>query len=58
MTRKHFEAIAYKMSWSKPEGKKAASYKQWLKDCKAMAEVCSQFNYNFDKERFLKACGV
>lgn len=47
MTRKHFEALA-----------KALKDAEATEDmCWAIANVCARFNSNFDRVRFLVACG-
>ena len=57
MTRKHFEALAAALRNSHIEGD--PSYiDQWIVDCQAVAEICARFNPNFDRARFLAACGV
>jgi len=62
MTKKHFEALAAALKESETpdsqESEKAwVSHNQWKQDCWAVARVCQQFNNNFDRERFLDACG-
>ena len=57
MTRKHFVALARKLAWNRPE-KKGVRLSQWIKDCKAVADVCNAANMQFDRDRFLLACGL
>ena len=47
MTRKHFAAIAYVLKVEKAN----------KRICEAVASEMYQFNGNFDKGRFLAACG-
>ena len=56
MSKKHFEALAQVLSNNKPE-KKGVALAQWKKDCEAVADACRDQNYNFDRQRFLSACG-
>jgi len=56
MSRKHFQALADSLSCIKPE-KKGVAMKQWVKSCQAVADACRGQNYNFDRARFLSACG-
>jgi len=58
MTRKHFEALAAALKDRKPMGTIPYTTDQWELDCEGMASVCARFNPNFDRARFLKACGV
>ena len=57
MTRKHFNAIADALRFSRPDFSTVA-HEQWEKDCSAMADACRSFNGQFDRGRFLRACGV
>ena len=66
MTRKHFEALAAALRWAEPRNdggvfsdrEHADRVTQWKKDALSVAEVCARFNPNFDRARFLAACGV
>ena len=56
MTRMHFEAIAravretvYRCSLNGNQAEMLA---------RLMADTCEEFNPRFDRERFLRACGV
>lgn len=60
MTKKHFEALAAALkdaSFMIPVGNRTAD-SQHIYDAKAVAGVCARFNPNFDRARFLAACGV
>lgn len=63
MTKKHFIALANALQFAKPckiaepQGFKARQ-RQWIRDCKAIASACATANSNFDRERFLSACGL
>jgi hypothetical protein len=64
MTKKHFEALTAAMKASKPmrhlmDGREEPiAPAQWKHDTCTIADVCARFNPNFDRARFLKACGV
>jgi hypothetical protein len=69
MTKKHFEALAAALKFIKPSGNPvcppkdvkvflAGQQREWDYAVEATADVCSKFNPNFDRARFLKACGV
>lgn len=67
MTRKHFQLIADAMKATMPiRGEQMPAsivnhncrMAQWKNDCKAMADVCQSMNSNFDRTRFLSACGI
>jgi hypothetical protein len=67
MTRKHFEALAAALKAAQrdpelvpddaPVDTQYADDK-WLDAVYAVTDVCASFNPNFDRARFLKACGV
>ncbi len=58
MTRKHFQAIADGLAASKPNcSDDSLLMTQWENDVLQMANVCQQFNANFNRSRFLEACG-
>jgi hypothetical protein len=59
MSKKHFETIAAALANSKPFFGSPSNrrYEQWQRDVLAMADVCSEFNNNFNRSRFLSACG-
>ena len=51
MSRKHFQALASAIAQiHDPVLRRAAAER--------IADVCRQFNGRFDRERFLRACGV
>jgi hypothetical protein len=63
MTKKHFIALAAALMETRPGFvgyRKDCSdrMKVWFKDIDTVADVCARFNPNFDRERFLAACGV
>lgn len=57
MSKKHFEALAAALKAMQPHLTEELIY-QWELDCDAVADVCARFNPNFDRARFLTACGV
>jgi hypothetical protein len=59
MSRKHFQRLAEALKSEKPAANWCANkHAQWQLDVKAIANVCSSFNPNFKRERFLTACGL
>jgi hypothetical protein len=59
MTKKPFEAIAEAMARQKPADHwDANKHTQWNLDVNALADMCAAENPNFDRARFLRACGV
>ena len=61
MTRKHFNMIALAFMQTRPNRDThvgESTYQQWRTDAKAMADVCRGYNSNFDRRRFLDACGL
>lgn len=56
MTRKHYEAIAKALAYTRPLNTETAAYRNWV----AIVEnLCAQFktmNHRFDWERFVEAC--
>jgi len=58
MSRKHFIALAAALKARRPVIEALASRQQWRLDVEAIADVCNDSNTNFDRERFLAACGV
>lgn len=60
MSKKHFEALAAALNGVGPLSEDTTSKQaiQWLSDVDAVADVCASFNPNFDRARFLQACGV
>ena len=57
MTKKHFDALAAALRHQQPMFNDAA-VAQWECDVDSIAGVCARFNPNFDRARFLAACGV
>ena len=58
MTRRHFVALAAALSGLR-ENTLDSNEEETIDSCaEAVADVCAQFNVNFDRERFLAACGV
>lgn len=58
MSKKHFIAIAASLHNCRPSAKARAEYKGWLASVNAIADVCRAANSQFDRNRFLVACGV
>lgn len=62
MTKKHFDALAAalkeaRLAFALPIGVETAET-QSHRDILMVASVCARFNPNFDRARFLTACGV
>ena len=63
MTRKHFQAIADELASARPvEGSPDVkhawqAHHTWKRICEQMASMLRTQNPNFDRERFLRACG-
>jgi hypothetical protein len=57
MTRKHFQALADLVDYARNEDMfaDAETAKDFAND---LADLCRGFNNNFNRERFLEACGV
>ena len=68
MTKKHFDALAAEIRCQQPQvpvnpdgsydHDTTIRYRQWVLGAAMVADVCARFNPNFDRARFLKACGV
>lgn len=64
MTRKDYVLIAGALLRGRPEDPNctvagsAALHGQHMRDCKALADALAGTNPRFDRERFLRACGV
>jgi len=62
MSKKHFIALARALHKQEPgAGTLDASdlrWFAWYKACEAVADVCGYYNDDFDRKRFLTACGV
>ena len=57
MTKKHFTILAEALKSSKPEDPHPIFYTQWEHDVQAVADACQEVNSNFNRPRFLEACG-
>ena len=61
MSKKHFVALAAELKYRKPcpiarpKGY-AERFAVWQSVVEGVADVCSRFNPNFDRSRFIKAC--
>jgi hypothetical protein len=59
MTRKDFELIASILESSKPSPKNGPEQlEQWQWTCECFGARLSCSNANFDRARFLRACGL
>jgi hypothetical protein len=68
MTRKHFKHLARVLKNMKPREEYSYTNEDyyiylgeldlWNNTCNQMADFCSNYNSNFDRYRFLTACGV
>lgn len=67
MTRKHFVELARILKNMKPTdcvmtndelARDEAKRELWENMCNQMADFCHTFNNNFNRQRFLSACGV
>ena len=65
LTAKHFEALAAALKENRPALPEDGygqpyhfSEAQWSDCAGRIASVCARFNPNFDRARFLAACGV
>lgn len=64
MTKKHFEMLANIMKFAKPPedrgfNKLVSALLSYHSDiCNSLADGCQSENPRFDRQRFLKACGV
>lgn len=68
MSKKHFNRLAAKLAASKPNETTPeamicpdalpAMLKQWTKDVENVADVCDEFNENFNYPRFVAACNA
>lgn len=68
MSKKHYIKLAACLNQTKPirdDSRKgvevmlyAQSATQWQKDVEAVADVCASDNGNFNRARFLAACGL
>jgi hypothetical protein len=65
MTRKHFETIAAELRRQDPRPYdptnvewSSGAYCEWSTIVLGMADVLHRFNSNFDRARFLAACGL
>ena len=58
MTKKHFEAIANAVATTRMQHEGVAAYEVLLDVSQRLAVVCAQENEQFNKAKFLRACGV
>ena len=68
MTKKHFKLLAAALLRTKPMyfgdekhaeyAYHAVAYHQWTHDVVAIMQVCEESNPNFNKSKFMEACGV
>ena len=58
MTRKDYVAIAAAMARVIPLDNDRGSYRVWEATVCSLADYLATTNPRFDRERFLKACGV
>lgn len=59
MTRKHFKEMAERLKWHKPDANASNEEKAlWVKLVDEMAGMGKMFNGNFDRDRFMTACGA
>lgn len=64
MTRKDYVLIADALKCvrtsaaGRDEGELEDRLAQWSEDCEAVADALANDNPRFDRDRFLKACGV
>jgi hypothetical protein len=57
MTRKHFQQLADELKSAYPVGNNPLAIITWRECVEAVARTCKAGNSNFDRARFLKACG-
>jgi hypothetical protein len=57
MTRKYFNDMADKLNKIKPSPPLYQDIMVWETDVREMAAFCAHQNPNFNKQRFLDACG-
>lgn len=58
MTRKDFELIAHVLRQNKSDLVDAKGWNPWALTVHSMASALATANANFDRSRFLKACGL
>lgn len=58
MTKKHFVALAAALKSVKPRITTTTDHQQWVLTVNAILNFCQSQNAQFDRERFLAACGV
>lgn len=58
MTKKHFKRFAAVLALSRPDGLGDPRWQQWVADVEVVADVCAEFNPNFDHKRFREACNA
>ena len=59
MSKKHFVALAAALKEQRVRfAENMDQHAQWCRDVQAVTDVCARFNANFDRDRFLTACGL
>jgi hypothetical protein len=61
MQKRHFNALASNLRHVRPDAandNSATALCGWTQAVNAVADACRQFNPNFDRARFLAACGA
>lgn len=65
LTRKHFQSLAAALRSTKPTIEQcgysealALATEHWAHTCRAIANVCATTNPQFDRAKFLAACGI
>ncbi len=59
MTKKHFITLAKNLLACRPDNARSTEAgKAWIAACNGIADTCAASNGNFDRARFLAACGV
>jgi len=56
MTKKDFEAVAKVLNFSSAFGSPQWETRQWI--ASELAELFANDNPNFDRDRFMEACGL
>ena len=58
MTKRHFTALASALHDTRPPQHDAGEWATWLATVYAIVTVCQNANPRFDRDRFMRACGV